>query len=295
VGVEFRLGLEPLFLARSLGAYHAAPVRLVEFAAAGEVIRAFRNGLLDAAAMTAADALVAAEGVPEAAIILVCDFSRGADALLARHGIVSTMNLRGRRVGMESGALGPLLLSRALEDGGLTPASVNVIYVPALEMEAAFARGDVDALVATEPLRTRLTREGARSLFDTSRPGEEMIDVIVIRRNIGAPLKRGLRGLISGWFDALGYLAKSPYYGAGRMGLRAGSTAQEILDALHGVVFVSRDENLRLFHDRKEGLAAILYRLQGGMHESGVLAPALGIPELDDSFLAGSVRLKAAR
>ncbi|HET7774857.1 MAG TPA: hypothetical protein VFK74_00655, partial [Azospira sp.] len=50
-------GYEPLHLARENGYWGNAPIRLYELPSTSEVLRAFRNGALDAAAVTGDEAL----------------------------------------------------------------------------------------------------------------------------------------------------------------------------------------------------------------------------------------------
>src|SRR5690606_32796058 len=57
LGMNARLGFDPLALARERGLLDAERVKVVELASATEVQRAFNNGLLDAAALTLDEAL----------------------------------------------------------------------------------------------------------------------------------------------------------------------------------------------------------------------------------------------
>src|SRR5690606_6365224 len=58
-------GYQPLYLARELGWYEPETLRLVEYSAGTQSSRAFRNGVVDVAAVTLDEALLlAAEGLP---------------------------------------------------------------------------------------------------------------------------------------------------------------------------------------------------------------------------------------
>ncbi len=107
VGSNVWPGYEPLFLARDLGLFGGAPIQLLEFPSSTEVIRAYRNGAIDVAAVTADEALLLAESNPGQRIILVCDVSRGADVILARPAATSMSDLRGRRIGERECRCGP--------------------------------------------------------------------------------------------------------------------------------------------------------------------------------------------
>ncbi len=70
VGTNVWPGYEPLYLARSLGLYGQAPIRLVEYASATQVIRAFRNGAIDVAALTLDEVLLLRESRLDARVII---------------------------------------------------------------------------------------------------------------------------------------------------------------------------------------------------------------------------------
>ena len=150
VGANRWLGYEPLFLARDRGYYGGQPVQLLSFLSTTEVIRAYRNGALDVAAVTADEALLLAETLPDQRILLVCDFSLGADVILAKPQFPSLPDLKGRRIGVETTALGAYMLARALARAGMTAHDVTVVPMPLDEHEAAFRQDLVDAVVTHE-------------------------------------------------------------------------------------------------------------------------------------------------
>ena len=69
VGTNTWIGYEPLYLARDLGYYEGANLRLVELASTTQTLDALRVGSLDLAGLTLDEALLLAqEGVPIAVI-----------------------------------------------------------------------------------------------------------------------------------------------------------------------------------------------------------------------------------
>ena len=185
VGTNVWPGYEPLYLAREQGLYPpSAGLRLVEYTSASEVIQAFRNGTIDAAALTLDEVLLLAETTPDLGIVLVLDISHGADVILAQPAISSLRDLKGKRVGLESTALGAYVLTRALQTAGMRQDDVRKISLEVDEHEQAFKKGRVDAVVTFEPVRTRLMASGARQLFDSSMLPGEIVDVLVVRRTL---------------------------------------------------------------------------------------------------------------
>lgn len=114
-------------------------------------MEAFAAGKIDAVCVTNGDALVTgATGAPSKAI-LINDFSNGNDMIVAQPSIKSVKDLKGKKVGVEVGFVGHLLLLKALEANGMTEADVELVNVPTAETAKALASGDVAAIAAWQP------------------------------------------------------------------------------------------------------------------------------------------------
>ena len=114
-------------------------------------MEAFAAGQLDAVTMTNGDTLVTGSTGAQAVMILVGDYSNGNDMVVAAPGIQSVGDLKGKRVGVEIGFVGHLLLLDALESVGLTESDVELVNIPTNEAPQVLASGDVDAIVAWQP------------------------------------------------------------------------------------------------------------------------------------------------
>ena len=114
-------------------------------------MEAFAAGQLDAVTMTNGDTLVTGSTGAQAVMILVGDYSNGNDMVVAAPGIESVGDLKGKRVGVEIGFVGHLLLLDALESVGLTESDVELVNIPTNEAPQVLASGDVDAIVAWQP------------------------------------------------------------------------------------------------------------------------------------------------
>ena len=159
-------------------------MRLVEYPSATGVLRAFRNKALEAAALTLDEALMLLEASLPVRVVTVLDISHGGDVILAHPEIETFGDLRGRRVGVEGGALGAYVLSRALQVHALTPADITIVQMDASEHEHGFADGAVDAVVTFEPMRTRLRAQGARQIFSSVEIPGEIVDVLVVHESV---------------------------------------------------------------------------------------------------------------
>ena len=247
IGIPVWPGFECLYLARDLGYYKDTSIRLVDYRANSEMIRAFRNEELEAAALTIPEAFSLATAASNLQFVLATDVSNGGDVIVAKPEVQNLQALKGRRVGMDSSAaLGPYMLIQALEQVDLSPKNVQIISIGVSEHERAFKQGTVDAVVTFEPTRSKLLAAGAKLLFDSRKIPGEIVDVIVVRKDLLTSQSANLQALINGWFRALAYLKNNPQDAARRIAPREGITPEQFLESLEGLRLLSVTENKNL-------------------------------------------------
>ena len=279
-------GYESLYLARSLGYFGRAPIRLVELTSATEVARAMRNGTVEAAALTLDEALGLMQDGVDLKAILVMDVSNGSDALLAKPGIDSLSALKGKRVGVENGATGAVMLDAALHAAALESRDINVIPIPVNEHLAAWRAGKVDALVTFEPVRTELLPSGAQVLFDSSQIPGRIIDVLVVRSEVADAHRQQLSQLLASHFAALGYLSSHPHEASQQMTLRLKVLPQQVLSQLAGMTLPGCDENHRYLAGDHPELMSAGHALAVLMLDRQLLKRSVDVAHLaDSSFL----------
>lgn len=283
IGTNVWAGYEPLYLARDLGILDESLARLHESPSATEVIRAFRNGTLDAAALTLDEVLLLLESGMDVAVVLVMDVSNGADQVIARPGITSVGELLGRRVGVEATALGAFMLSRTLQHAGLIPAEIQVLPMPIDEHLRAWREGRVDALVTFEPVSGSLREEGAVLLFDSSMIPGEIIDVLVVRHDLIERAPEQIAAVLDAWYRALDHLHAAPRDAAERIVRRLGGTPDEFLKSLSGLRFPTREENAGLLVGPPPSLGATARRLHDLMLELDLLEAPVDLTRLFDA------------
>ncbi len=270
LGTNVWPGYEPLYLARQLGHLNRNEVRLIEYPSSSEVIRAFRNHAIDAAALTLDEALLLQQdGIPVSAI-LVMDISNGGDVIMARRDITDMSDLKGKRIAVESTALGGYVISRALEIHGMQLADIQVKHLEVSAHEAAYRNGEVDAAVTFEPVRTQLLNQGAHEIFSSREIPGEIVDVLVVHNDLLGQQRPRLTNLISGWFKAINELQQAPDNSALIISQRLKVTPAEVLLGYKGLKLPSLEENRKLL--APEGpLHNTIERLSATMQQHGLL------------------------
>lgn len=289
IGTNVWPGYEPLFLARELGYYGNTPIQLVEYPNF-DPNRAYRNGEVEMSATPITAFLPLAPTHPDVRAWLIMDISDGADAIVAKGAIANLQSLKGRRVGFDRSMLAPFVLSRGLEQVGLSLKDVKIVPVELSEQEEAFKQGRVDAIVTFEPYRSNILNTGAKLLFDSSQIPGEVVDMLIGSESLLTTHATQLQVLIQGWFRALDYIEKNPEDAARRMARRQGITPEQFLSSLKGLQLVTLEENQKLLGKTNSVLLKGTQRLSQFLVENKILKQDVDFNSLLDDRLVRDVK-----
>lgn len=280
-------GYEPLYLARDLGYLKETSVRITELPSSNINMEAFSNGSADIATLTLDETLTLLAKGQKLRILLVMDISNGSDAVVAKPGIKSLAELKGKRLGMENIPLGAYILSRVLEISGLNASDIDVIPMPEDKHEKAYLQGKIDAAITMEPYKTRITKAGAHVLLDSSQIPNEIFDLIVTREDVYKTRRPELCQLAKQWFRTLDYVRANPQDATARMGKRLGTDAEAFRTAMAGLIVPSRQENQRLLGGNTPTLLAPARRLADIMQREHMIPGPVDVAaSIDPSFAA---------
>lgn len=243
IGTNVWPGYEPLYVAREMGWLDQKRIKLIEYPSASEVIRAFRNKTLEAASLTLDEVIQLRQSKLPVKIVLVHDISAGADVVIAKPGIDSMLGLKGKKVGVESGALGAYMITRALETSGMTLNDVDIVNMDVNLHEAAFVRGQIDAVVTFEPVRTKLLSQGGKQIFSSQQIPGEVVDVLVVHEDYLDKYHYNVSSLIDTWFRVLAYKQQNTQDFARISAKRLKVSSTEVIDSYDGLILPDRDEN----------------------------------------------------
>lgn len=289
VGTHVWPGFEPFYLAREAGYHPPGSVRMVEFTTGSDGIRAFRAGAIDAVALTLDETLLLAETAPDIVVVLVMDASHGGDAILARPTLTSLRDLKGKRVGLETTALGAYVLTRALQTLGSTSKEVRIVPLEPMEQERAYKEGRVDAVVTYEPVRTKLLALGARQVFDSTKMPGEILDVLVVRRSAVDEHREHVGQVVRAWFEALDLLRRERHRSLAVMARRERLGAEAFGKALEGLRFYDLAENRALLAGPAPAIVPTARRLGEVMLANRLLERAPDLTHLlDGTFVEGA-------
>jgi len=245
LGTNVWPGYEPLYLAQNMGLTEPGNIRLIEFSSASQTMQAFRNNIIDGAALTLDEVFLLLASGERLTLLLVMDVSHGGDAIVAQKSINGMNSMAGKTFGVENNALGAYVLRRAFDLSKLDLSSVKVTSLAINEQLNAFKSKDVDAVVTFEPVLTELINAGGKVIFDSRKIPNEIVDVLVIRSTYLESNPAQLDYLKDIWYQALQEINKQPQRTAKILGKRLRLNVKDTLKSFSGLKLVSRSENDR--------------------------------------------------
>jgi len=221
---------------------------------------AFAASQLDAVTMTNGDALVTGATGGKSVMILINDFSNGNDMVVAKPGINSIKDLKGKKVGVEIGFVGHLLLLNGLEKAGLTEADVELVNVPTNETPQVLASGQVDAIVAWQPNSGQALKlvPGSKRIYSSADEPGLIYDVLAVSPSSLASRKAEWKKVIEVWYQAVAYL-KDPATrddAINIMAARVGIPAEEYKGFIEGTKILTLEEALP-FMEKADGYKSL--------------------------------------
>lgn len=231
-------GYELLYLAEQKGLFekYKLDIELLQLASLSDVKRAFEQRRADGMASTMIEVITAAESSEEAlAVILLADYSSGADVIIAKPHIKTLEDLRGKRVGTEFSALGIYFLSVSLEQNGMSLDDVIPVNVEQLEAEDFLLTDQIDAITTYPPFSTPLQKYGYHNIFSSADLKEPITDFITVRFGVIERDPYWHKRFQEMWQHAYQYMRENPEESYQIMARREGITALDFEKALHTI------------------------------------------------------------
>lgn len=205
IGTNTWPGYEILYVAREKGFIEKDNIKLVEYNTTSEVLRGMQTGVINAGALTLDEAIKAYDRGLDILVVLVFDYSYGADVVIAKDYIEYPLKLKGKRIGVEKTALGKYMLKRFLEINNMREEDVNVVYLELHQHARAFLNGEIDAVITFEPEKSKILSKEGKVIFSSKQIPMEIIDVLVVDRKFLKENKWLVKELIDGYYQAFDF------------------------------------------------------------------------------------------
>lgn len=247
----------PAYLAMTEGllAKHQLSQDYQSFGTSSARMSALISGNIDIASTGAVSALaLMARGVKHFSIIAIPESFGKVEGIVARPGITSIEQLKGKKIGVTFASSSQLLVLDILAQHGMTPDDVVLLNVPAPELPSALKSGQIDASATWTPyFEHTLKQEGTTLLADDTQfklyqshnvpPGP---DVLVVRNSFAKKYPEQLKAYLSAYFEANTLLRETPEKVAEKLSKLTNLSTEEQLSILKGTDWFSLPQQKEL-------------------------------------------------
>ncbi len=216
---------------------------------------AFKNGDIDLMWATIDAFPTEIEGLAsyDPQVVFQADWSRGGDAIVARRGINTVADLKGKKIAVAPMTPSHSFLIWLLDAGGLTTNDVNIIEVPsAIDAADAFKSNSVDAAVVWSPDDEDAVNKvaGSKVLESTKNASHIIADVFIAKKEFIQKNKQQLTELYEGWMKGAAALNNSDtkkHEAAKYLAKGLGMPEDFCYNAINNVRLTTHGDNLDFF------------------------------------------------
>ncbi len=252
---------------------------------------AFAAGKLDAVAMTNGDTLVTGSTGAKSVMFLVNDYSNGNDMVVGAPGIKSIKDLKGKKVGVEIGFVGHLILLNALKDNGMSEDDVELVNVPTNETPQVLASGQVAAIVAWQPNSGQALKlvPGSKKLYSSADKPGLIYDMLSATPQSYSARKADYEKITKVWYRIVEYIQNPKTHddAIAIMASRVGLKPKQYADIVKGTKILTLKE-AKAFFKKAKGFNSI-YGSTKISDDFNVANKVYTKPENIDSYIDSSI------
>jgi len=293
LGINFWATTEFIIMAQEKKFFEeeGLPIEIVEYSSLNDLRRGFGRGQVDAMASSLVEVLMVRDNTQRRPqVVLIVDFSNGADFIVAKHDIPNVASLKSRRVGVEGGSMGIFVLGRALEQAGLSFEDITLISKDQSTMERSYVSGEVDAAVTYPPFSVGLggTAADGHVIFTSKQIPGEVVDLVAVDAN---KLNPGDAAKFQNvWRRIMAHVAANSEESYRAMAKREKISLEEFQATMNGIQLVSPEQQQALIE--KGGLKVTVQKTARFLQQTGVLK---GIPDANDVLAPANERISLRR
>jgi NitT/TauT family transport system substrate-binding protein len=179
------------------------------------------------------------------------DYSNGNDMIVAKPGIESVAELKGKKVGVEVGFVDHLLLLKALESAKLTEKDVTIKNVTTDQTPQALKSGSVDAIAAWQPNSGAALKEvpGSTAIYTSADAPGLIYDHLCVNPKSLAERRADWLKVVKVWFQVADFIndPKNVDEAARIMGARVKLSGEEYKGMMKGTFFLGLAGNRKAY------------------------------------------------
>ena len=258
VGHDLWIGYSGAFVADAKGFFEDAglDVDFQQFPGPGDTLPALISGNLDIGLTTLHNLALASLGQkkPLTSIYLL-DTSNGADAIVAKKGIKSVKDLKGKKVAATDGEINHMMLIAALDKNGMSQDDIEFVNMNADDAGGAFVAGKLDAAVTWEPWVTKSKSAGGNVIFTSADIPDTILDSVAVTPQTMKSKKAELEAFLAAIDKGVAYLRSNQDESAKIIGKVLDTPPADIIEMLATDKIYDLADNKELYSSGKANLS----------------------------------------
>jgi len=212
---------------------------------------AYTAGKIDADLMTNGDTLVTGAGGGKSVMIMLTDYSNGNDIIVAKPGINSLKDLKGKKVSVEVGLVEHLLLLDGLKKAGMQASELTLVNAKTNEMPQVLASSDVAAIGAWQPIAGEAMKAvpGSHPVYTSANEPGLIYDVLAVNPASAKLRRADWLKVLKVWDRVVKYIndPKTQPDAVKIMAARVGISPEAYLPLLKGTKLLDLAEGRKIF------------------------------------------------
>ncbi|EMU00416.1 ABC transporter substrate-binding protein, partial [Acinetobacter baumannii] len=171
-------------------------------------LSAFSANQLDAVLVTNGDNLVTASGGTQGMMILATDYSAGNDVIIAKEGINTIQDLKGKSIGVEKGLVVHLLLATALTDHNIKANEVKLVNSATNQLPQVFNSPDISAIAVWQPVAGQALKAvaGSKIIYTSKDKSGLIYDTLTVNMSHLTAHQEEWKKIIQVWDKTVKYI-----------------------------------------------------------------------------------------
>ncbi len=195
--------------------------------------------------------VLADAGVPMK-VVFATDVSDGADGIIAKEGINSLEDLKGKTLSFESGSPSHLFLSYLLDQANISISSIKTINQTASDAGAAFVAGRVDAAVTWEPWLTKANERKGGHMLVSTKDLPILPALPAFRTDVVENRPQDVKAFMRGVFAAMDYVESNPDESYEIIAKGFDLSKQDVIDQIPTFNWMNHKDNLKYFSEKSD-------------------------------------------
>jgi NitT/TauT family transport system substrate-binding protein len=212
---------------------------------------AFTAGKIDAVLMTNGDALVTGAGGAKSVMIMITDYSNGNDMIVAKPGIKTLADLKGKKVAVETGLVEHLLLRAGMKKLGMKAGDIEIVNAKTNEMPQVLASKDIAAVGAWQPISGEAMKAspGSKPIYTSADEPGLIYDVLAVNPASANSRRAEWQKVVKLWGKVVSYIEdpKTQPDAVKIMAARSGISPAEYLPLLKGTKLLSLQDGQKAY------------------------------------------------